>query len=366
MKIEINSKEMFMLLKKVASAQSSSPVLPILDSIKFSARGGVLTVTATDLEITIEASTTDVRIGKDGEYCLPAKLLLDTLGNTANQPITLEVSETTATIKTSNGKYKMNAESAADFPATPQPGEGGEWVECQQEQFLKALEAVFFATSTDELRPAMTGVLCANEGGCFTFVATDAHKLAKFKSEIPALKSSLILPGKAVKALRAAATQGAMSMSANNTNLFLRFGNVTIATRLIDARYPDYNAVIPVENTTKVETHRSDLLSAVKRLNLFVNSTTNQIICSFAKDEMTISGQDLDFSKDAVERLGANLLEGEGLTIGFNARFVAMVLDSFSSETITIEMSTANRAAIVRGANEGQMCLLMPVMLNAA
>lgn len=235
----------------------------------------------------------------------------------------------------------------------------------------EAISKTIFAVSNDELRPAMSGVLVQLGDKAITFVSTDAHKLVRYRrSDIGVEKpASLILPKKALSLLKSSLPSEDINVSIeyNSTNAFFSFGNINLICRLIDERYPDYEAVIPQVNPNKLTVDRLLFLNTLRRVVIFANKTTHQVRLKISGSELNISAEDLDFSNEAHERLGCQF-EGEDMEIGFNAKFLVEMLNNLASEEVVIEMSTANRAGLLIPAvaeeNEDILMLVMPVMLN--
>jgi len=227
--------------------------------------------------------------------------------------------------------------------------------------------------SNDELRPAMSGVLVQLGEQSVTFVSTDAHKLVRYRrKDIKADKAtSIILPKKALSLLKSSLPSEDINVSVeyNATNAFFKFGNISLICRLIDERYPDYEAVIPQVNPNKLTLERQLFLNTLRRVVIFANKTTHQVRLKISGSELNISAEDLDFSNEAHERLSCQY-DGEDMEIGFNAKFLVEMLNNLSSEEVVIEMSTPNRAGLLVPAiaddNEEILMLVMPVMLNNA
>ncbi len=217
----------------------------------------------------------------------------------------------------------------------------------------------------------MTGIFVQLNEGNITFVATDGHRLLRYRrNDISADHSaSIIVPRKAFTLLKSTLPSEATSVRVefNASNAFFSFDNIRMVCRLIDERYPDYENVIPVKNPNKLTIDRHDLLSSVKRISIYSNKTTHQVRLRITGSELQISAEDLDFSNEANERLACQY-EGEDLEIGFNARFLVEMLNNIDSDEITMELSTPNRAGLLLPAstdeNEKILMLVMPVMLN--
>ena len=156
-------------------------------------------------------------------------------------------------------------------------------------------------------------------------------------------------------------------MSFNKANAFFQFGTTRLVCRLIDARYPDYNAVIPVDNPNILSITRSDFQNSLKRIAIYANKTTNQVILNINNGSLTISAQDLDFANEATEQLACSY-EGDALTIGFNAKFLVEMLGVLESDEVIMELSTSTRAGILlpseKDDEEDILMLVMPVMLS--
>ena len=371
MKFSVSSSDLQKKLSLAGGAISSNPVLPILEDFLFTIEGNQLTISATDLEVSVTTSL-EVNADGNGAVAVPAKILIDTLKALPQQPITFNVNEENFGIEITSayGKYKLAGEDGADYPDIPVPSEPDE-VTVSALALLEGINKTLFATSTDELRPAMTGVFFQVDFSKLVMVATDAHKLVKYSlSDITGeVTSSFIIPKKALNLLKSAlpSTDEQVQVTFDKANAFFEFGANKMACRLIDARYPDYNAVIPVDNPNELLISRTDLQQSLKRIVIYANKTTNQVILTIADGSLTVSAQDLDFSNEATEQLACSYT-GDPLTIGFNAKFLVEMLGVLEGEEVKLEMSTATRAGILLPTEQagGQeiMMLVMPVMLS--
>ncbi len=353
-----------------SGAISTSPVLPILDDFLFTIKKNQLTIAATDLETSI-TNKMEVMSDGDGAVAIPAKILLDTLKALPEQPVTIAVDDETfgITITSAYGKYRLAGENGQDYPRIPE-SEKVDTVTVPALTLTKAINKTLFATSNDELRPAMTGVYVSLDFNKLTFVSTDAHKLVRysFMNIVSEVATSFIIPKKALNLLKNALPQASeVKMSFDKANAFFTFDNTHLVCRLIDARYPDYNAVIPVDNPNTLSIKRTDLQSSLKRIAIYANKTTNQVILDISPDSLTVSAQDLDFSNEAAEQLSCTY-EGNPITIGFNAKFLIEMLGVLEADDVKMELSTPSRAGILlpMEGEEGEeiLMLVMPVMLS--
>lgn len=372
MKFIVSSSALLKQLQVISGALSTNTVLPIIENFLFEINSGNLTVSATDLQTTMTTSLA-VEAKENGKIAVPSKILLDTLKILPEQPITFSINADTFAIEMTagDGKYKLVGENGEDFPKIPKIEQAASLM-ISASVLSEAIAKTIFAVSTDELRPAMTGVYCQMSTENLTFVATDAHKLVRYRRRDAKadVTNSFILPKKALNLLKSSLPVEDMSVQVeyNNTNASFSFNNVNLICRLIDEKYPDYEAVIPVNNPNKLTIDRAQLLSCLRRVSIFSNKTTHQVRLKLSGSELQISAEDMDFSNEAHERLGCQY-EGEDIEIGFNARFIIEMLNNLNTEEVILEMSTPNRAGILLPVNadnnEDVLMLVMPVMLNS-
>lgn len=370
MKFSISSSELLAQLQIAGGAIGSNPVLPILEDFLFTIDDNQLTITATDLETTI-VTQVEVMADTNGTVAIPARILLDTLKALPQQPITFAIDEESFAIEITSayGKYKLAGENGTDFPRIPDAADTDSLV-IGAPVLAQGITKSLFATSNDELRPAMTGVYFQVDFNKVVLVATDAHKLVKYtfnnlKSEI---STTFIVPKKALNLLKNALPgDGEVAVSFNKANAFFTFDNIKMVCRLIDARYPDYNAVIPVDNPNELVVNRSDFQNSLKRIAIYANKTTNQVILNIQDGSLTVSAQDLDFSNEATEQLTCTF-NGDPMNIGFNAKFLAEMLGVLESDEVKIQLSGPTRAGILLPLEETEnvevLMLVMPVMLS--
>ncbi len=370
MKFSVSSADLLKHLQVAGGAIGSNPVLPILEDFLFTIANNQLTIAATDLETSISTSM-EVMADKDGTVAVPAKILLETLKALPQQPITFTIDDSNFGIEITSayGKYKLAGENGDDYPKIPEP-DSVDTLSMSSRSLLQGITNTLFATSSDELRPAMTGVYFQVDFNKLTLVATDAHKLVKYAfSDVESeVSTSFIVPKKALNLLKGALSDGdTVKLSFNKANAFFSFGETDLVCRLIDARYPDYNAVIPVDNPNELTVTRTDFQNSLKRIAIYANKTTNQVILNVSDGSLNVSAQDLDFSNEAAEQLSCSY-DGEPLTIGFNARFLVEMLGVLESEEVRLEMSTPTRAGILLPVEEMEgeeiLMLVMPVMLS--
>ncbi len=371
MKFLVNSAYLLKQLSNINGVITTNPVVPILENFLFELDKGSLTVTASDLQTSM---ITDLQVEskEKGSIAVPARILLDTLKNLPEQPVTFSIDESTYSIEiiSDNGRYKLSGENATDFPKVPSVSNDFS-ADISSEVLARAINNTIFATSNDELRPAMTGVYVNLGESNSTFVATDGHRLVRYRrADVQSANgSSIIIPRKALNLLKATlpSENTDVSVSFNLSNAYFKFGNLRMICRLIDERFPDYDNVIPTQNNITMSIERSDLLGALKRISIYANKTTHQVRLKITGSELQISAEDLDFSNEANERLSCDH-EGEDIEIGFNAKFLIEMLSNMDSPKIKLTMSAPNKAGVIlpaeKDSSEDILMLVMPVMLN--
>ncbi|MEQ9404500.1 MAG: DNA polymerase III subunit beta [Cyclobacteriaceae bacterium] len=373
MKFIVSSSYLLKQLSAINGVITTNPVVPILENFLFEIADGNLTVTASDLQTSM-ITELQVEAKEDGSIAIPAKILLETLRNLPEQPVTFSIDNNTYSIEinSDNGRYKLAGENATDFPKIPTVSDGYA-VNISSEVLGRAINNTIFATSNDELRPAMTGVYIKLDETNTTFVATDSHRLIRYRrvDVVADMAHSMIVPRKALTLLKATlpAELTNVNLEFNTSNAFFNFNNVKMICRLIDERFPDYENVIPLDNNNAVVIKKDELLSSLKRIAIYANKTTHQVRLKVTGSELMVSAEDLDFSNEANERLACEH-DGEDIEIGFNAKFLVEMLGNIDSEEITIKLSAPNKAGIVtpndKDDEEDILMLVMPVMLNNA
>ena len=369
----VSSSYLLKNLNAINGVITSNPVVPILDNVLFEIENGNLLITASDLQTSVMVEI-QVESNGDGSAAIHAKILIDTLKNLPDQPVTFSIDDENYNIEinSDNGRYKLAGENATDFPKVPQVTDGYS-IDLSSELLSNAISNTIFSTSTDELRPAMTGIFLKLSTSSCTFVSTDGHRLVKYvRSDISGdeVDHEMILPRKSLNLLKSTLPSDKSSdvkLEFNASNAFFSFDNVKMVCRLIDERYPDYENVIPLDNSNNIIIDKSEVLSSLKRISIYANKTTNQVRFKISGGEILISAEDLDFSNEANERISCEH-DGADIEIGFNAKFLIEILSNLNSTRVTFKLSEPNKAGLIipdeMDEDEDITMLVMPVMLN--
>ena len=375
MKFVISSTELLNHLQAISRVISNKNTLPILDNFLFQLSEKELKITASDLETTLITTIQLENVTDGGNIAIPARILTDTLKELPDQPLTFDINTDTfgIVITTENGKYNVVGQNGEDFPQLPSLKKDQKTsVQLPADVLLSGIVKTLFATADDELRPVMNGIFIELYPDNMTFVASDAHKLVRYKRlDIKAeQESSFILPKKPASLLKAILPkeQKQVLIEFDDKNAFFTLSEYKLVSRLVEGNYPSYNSVIPTNNPNKLTIDRLELYNALKRVALFSNQASNLIKLDLKGNQLNVSAQDIDFSISANERLNCQY-EGDDMEIGFKSNFLIEILSNLSSTDVVVELSDPSRAGILLPAekeniDEDVLMLIMPMMIN--
>jgi len=376
MKFVVSSTELLSHLQAVSRVISAKNTLSILDNFLFKLEDSELEITASDLETTLVTRMSLQNASESGSIAVPARILTDTLKEFPEIPLTFEIDLTNLSIviNSENGKFTIVGQNAGDFPQMPvvKPDKKNS-IEISPDVLLNGISKTLFATADDELRPVMNGVFIELSPDDMTFVASDAHKLVRYKRTDSKAEenASFILPKKPAGLLKNVLPkeENNVVMEFDDKNAFFTMTDYRLVCRLVEGNYPAYNSVIPVNNPNKLTIDRTEFLNTLRRVSVYSNQASNLVKLQLTGNQITVSAQDLDFSISAYERLNCQY-EGEEMEIGFKSTFLLEILSNLSSNDVLMELSDPTRAGILLPAeveNEGEdiLMLLMPMMINA-
>ena len=374
MKFTVSSSALQSLLATTGKVISNKSSLPILEYFLMELKDGKLTVTTSDLETTLIGSIVVDNIEREGVIAAPAKLMLDTLKEFPEMPLSIEVVDTTWEIKITwaSGHLSIPGASAVSYPAVQTLAAERKSLTLDVDLLVSGINKTIFATADDELRPVMNGVYFDFSPESLTFVATDAHKLVKCQAEHASdITSSFILPKKPANLLRnlLAKEEAPVEVSFDAKNVTFSLENFNLVCRLIEGNYPNYNAVIPAANPNKVLIDRVEFVNGIKRVAVCSNPSTNLIRMDIANNKVNLTAQDIDFSVSANETISCSY-EGNPVTIGFKSTFLVEILSNIDTPTVVIELADSTRAGVFKPVYDDKrasevLMLLMPMMINA-
>ena len=326
MKFIVSSSILLKNLLAISGVLNASNTLPILDDFLFHLKDEDLSITASDLETTMTVSIPTTKAEEAGIVAIPAKILIETLKTFSDIPVTFTIDNENFGIEISagEGKYKLTGHNSEEFPKIPVI-EDAISLSISSELIATAINKTVFAAGNDELRPVMSGVFCQLSPEEIIFVATDAHKLVRYTRKDAKAEhvASFIIPKKPLNQLKVAlaGVDIPVKVDYNQTNAFFSFENVNLVCRLIEGKYPNYEAVIPAENPNILTIDRQSFLNSIKRVAIFANQSTHQVRLKITGQELILSAEDIDFSNEARERLSCSY-QGEDMEIGFNSKFL--------------------------------------------
>ena len=375
MKFVVSSTALLNVLQTSNKVVSNKNTLPILDNFLFELKDGVLKITASDLETTMIGTLKVDSMEQEGVIAAPVKLMIDSLKEFSEQPLTIEANESTWEIQISwkTGKLAIPGTSGLSYPTQPAlDEETKQEISVDTNLLLTGINKTTFATADDELRPVMNGVYVNIEPQAITFVATDAHKLVKYAASAETgTTASFILPKKPANLLRGVLGKedADIRMEFDDKNVVFHLKNHTLVCRLIEGNYPNYNAVIPANNPNKVLVDRTELLNGIRRVAVCSNQATNLIKFEIEPNTINLTAQDLDFSVSAQESLTCDY-EGEAIEIGFRSTFLVEILSNIETQNVSVELADSTRAGVFKpvydeAPDTETLMLLMPMMINA-
>lgn len=373
MKFIISSTSLLKQLQAISGVLANNSSLPILEDFLFEIEEGQIKVFASDLDNTI-STVMKAEASEPGRIAIPAKMLLDSLKSFADHPLTFLINDENFGIEISSGygKYKLAGHDPEEFPRLPELEDSSSF-EVDSSTLFSGINKTIFATGNDDLRPVMSGVFMQVSTDHMTMVATDSHRLVRYRrNDVKASEdASFILPKKPLNLLKnlLGYYDGTVGIKFNAKNASFTFDNIVLICRLIEGRYPNYEAVIPKENPFELTMSRQDLMNSIRRVAIFSSKSTNQVKLSIHGSELQLTAEDPDYANSAAERLTCQY-EGEDMDIAFNSKFISEMLSNLETDRVHLHMSAPNRAGIllpdqeVADNDEDLLMLVMPVMLN--
>lgn len=374
MKFVVSSNTMLTRLQAVSKVIGGKSVQPILDNILLVATDGVLYATASDKETTMEAKIELESLEEEGKITIPAKILLDILKEFPEQPLSFDINTATNEVKivSEKGEFSVPGESAEDYPLQAVAGENNTEFTSKCGLILEGVLKSIFATANDDLRPVMNCILIEMSEENFTFVASDAHKLVRYKrfdAKSESGQYSLILPKKPALMLKNILPKddSELKISFGDKMACFTFGNYKMTSTLVEGRFPNYNSVIPQNNPKKIIVEKKELYNSLRRVSVMANQASNLVKFDVSNGQIVISAQDVDYSMSGHETLTCQY-EGDSIAIGFKSPFVLEILSNIQSENVVLELSDPTRPGLFlpfesENADEDLLMLLMPMMV---
>ncbi|MEA4982274.1 MAG: DNA polymerase III subunit beta [Paludibacter sp.] len=378
MKFKASSTVLLSHLQAISRVINSKNSLQILDNFLLNLEGNLLTMTASDTETTLITSMEVEEVEGAGKVAVSSRLLLDTLREFSEQPLSFQVNDSNLAmvITSANGNYNFIGQNGDEYPRLPELQADAKHMSLPVSTLAAGISKTLFCTADDELRPVMNGIYFDIFKDGLTLVATDAHKLVRYKTNYTSVslgeeedKTSFILPKKPANMLKNILPKesGDVEIKFDSKNAYFKLSNYTMICRQVEGRYPNYNGVIPKENPYKVIVDRASLLNALKRVSVFSNQASNLVKLHIADNKIAISAQDIDFSISAEETINCQYAD-DSIKIGFKSAFLIEILSNIGASDVVLELTDPSRAGIIlpfeNEENEDILMLLMPMLLN--
>jgi len=370
MHLTVSRDNLYKALQKVINVIPSKTTIDILYNILLSTENDKMKIIATDLEIT-QISWCDCDVKKSGAVVIPGKLLADILREMSNTELDLRIDNDLKIILSSPfGEYKISGQDVNDFPSTPSL-ETQDTVKIKKENFRRMIEKTLFACSSDNLRPALTGVYCQIFNDHIRMVATDGHRLVKIVNRefhSKNVQRDIIIPTRALNLVaRNLSEDGQQEIIIGKNHVLFKFDDTHLFSRIISEPYPDYERVIPEKNSKEIIIDRESFIASVKRVSLFSNPISYQVRLKFDKNKIDINAQDIDFGGEAHEALDCKYNAAE-LEIAYNANYLLDALRHIDTKEIKLELETSDGPGLLypekQREKEELVMLVMPVRLS--
>jgi len=378
MKFVANSTVLLSHLQAISRVINAKNTWQILDNFLFDLNGNQLTMTATDMETTLITHMEVEEAEGSGKVAVQSRLLLETLREFSDQPLTFDINDSNLAmvITSANGFYNFIGQNGDEYPLLPEIEDDAQKMTLPVDTLEAGINKTLFSTADDELRPIMNGVYFDIASDSLTLVATDSHKLVRYKTSYTDVKltdeaegASFVLPKKPANMLKSILPKesGDVVVRFDRKNAHFQLSNYTMICRQVEGRFPNYSAVIPQESPYKVIVDRLSLLNALRRVSVFSNQANNLVKLNIADNQIVISAQDIDFSISAEETIECQFTEND-IKIGFKSVFLIEMLNNIPSDEVIIGLTDSSRAAIIlpfeNKENEEILMLLMPMLLN--
>ena len=373
MKFIVSSTLLLSHLQTISRVINSKNSMAILDNFLFRLEGTRLSMTASDQETTMTTAIDVMEAEGEGVFAVNAKILLEPLKELPDQPLTFEIDDNNLEIFLyfQNGRYNFIGVNGDEYPTKMPMDSSAVSFSVEAQQLLNGIGCTLFATAEDELRPIMNGIFMDIFEDSVSFVASDTHKLVRFKNQgiAPGVRAAFILPKKPANLLKAILPKesGKEELAFDSQNACFKLSDFVLNCRLIEGNYPNYNSVIPTNNPNRLIIDRALFVNVLRRVSVFADAALGLAKLQLKNGELVVSTENKDYSISAEEKVACNYT-GDDLTIGFKASFLIEILNNISATEVLVELSDPTRAGVIlpleNKENEDLLMLLMPMMLS--
>ena len=373
MKFTVSSSDIFNVTTVAGKIISSKNNEAILSNFLLEVKDDQLTITSTDNETTLRSKIALADAEGEVSVAIPTTIT-DSLKEFTDQPLNFDINteNMSISIKTETGEYKCIGQNGSIYPQTPAMKEDSFRCTVKASVLLSGINKTGFATSNEDSRPALTGILCTFDEKGLTFAATDAHILARvIKSENQYSENcQFILPKKSASILKSILTNDEedVEIMADDTNITFILSNHTIICRKIEGKFPNYERIIPQDNPFELIVDRTSLLNSIKRVYSFTGrDTTGLVKLQITTNKIHLFSQDLFYNTSGNDSINCQY-GGEDIKIGFGAPTLIKILNSMSTKEIKIQLKNPQSSGIIvpleNEPNEDLLILIMPMLIN--
>jgi len=370
MKFVVSSTSLSQSLQAISKVIVAKNAMPIRENILFEIEGTQLTLTASDEDNTVKAKLSVNSADGDFAFTVPARHLIEIMGKFPEMPLTFDVSDLSKIqLITENGKYQLVGTSADEYPQLKAMNDAASFT-ISPDTLLRAVTKTVFAAADNELRPIMNGICFVLSENGLVCAATDSHQLVRFtNTATKGAEATFVLPKKPASILKNVLPKEKedVTVTFDENSACFTLSSYTIVSRLIEGKYPNFNAVIPKENPNRLTIDKSTLISAINRVAVCSNQASHLIKLDIKANEIVLSAQDYDFSTFATETIACQY-EGTPMPIGLKAPFLVDILNNIDSSDVVLELSDPSRAVLILPfdniEDEEILMLLMPMTLG--
>lgn len=373
MQFTVSSSTLNNRLQVLARTINSKNSLAILDCFLFDVSDNQLTITTSDSENTMQTTIPVQDCDSTGSFAISSRTILDAVKELPEQPLTFNINifDRTITLSYQNGEYKFAMQSAEEYPRPQEMPEGVTVITINGGMLLNSISRSLFATAQGELRPVMNGIYFDLTEECLAIVASDGHKLVRNKnfSVKSTTPTSFILPKKPATLLKGVLSkeEGDVVIKFDGKSAEISYAEGILKCRLIEGRYPNYNAVIPQNNPNDLTIDRKAMASALKRVIPFASESSLLVRLHIESGNLTLTSEDLDFATSAKETMICDY-NGNTIDIGFKGSSLYEILSNLECDEVTFKLADPSRAGVIvpttQPENEEILMLIMPMLLN--
>lgn len=342
------------------AATSRTGTLPVLSGVRLDVSGDVLTITGTDLELTIRLDVS-VTGELDGSAVVPARLVADIVKNLPGGGVDVALRDDELGISAGRSEFSVRPLSLADYPAQVEPDT--EPVTLSTSEVVDALRQVVRAASSDDARAVLTGVLLASEESGVKMVATDSYRLAV--RDLPPTSmldagQRVLVPSRALNELqRILGSADELEVRLGAREAVFQAGTTRLTTRLIEGEYPNYRNLLPTSYPNVLTVGRDDLLDALRRVKILAQDST-PVRLTLGGDTLQLTAITQDVG-NASEQVDARY-DGAEMVIAFNPEYLSSGIDAVEGDEVTLSTLDPMKPAVLRGVGHDEyLYLLMPV-----